>query len=352
MYRYYIVFAVISFVPLQLSAAEQPTALELLDRYAETQDKLQSSFIIKSRSTSIVDGFMMGGRHKASNEVINRFHELRFDGDRISMRRHMWYDDVSMTGPIPRDRSSYISSLWDGKRWFYYTGGATTLGKLTIRKVGDDTHKKRMIPIGYGGSVLLGYFFGDFEWVDSVLRKSENISVRDEMEKVGTSDCYVIEAIVKNHGKYTLWIDPQHGYNIAQATVKKGETAILYGKPPAKIKVKVLNSLKNVSFKKIGNVWLPDQADIELDRRWDNGDFANEKQHYKLIEMILDPDHDALRSFERDDIKNGATVYLEGVPGITYIWQDGQVVDDKGRVILDCKRKSEQPADRKNADSK
>lgn len=344
MYRYYIVFAVISFVPLQLSAAEQPTALELLDRYAETQDKLQSSFIIESRSKSIVNAFMMGGGHKANNKEINRFHELRFDSDRISMRRHLWYDDVSMTGLISKDRSSYISNLWDGKYWSSYARDPTTpkndLGTVTFEKKGDDTFKKNMIPIGYTSSVLLGIFFGDYERVDSVLRQSENISVRDKIEKIGTSDCYVIEAVVKNRGRYTLWIDPQHGYNIAQATVKKAENAILYGKAPRKIKVKVLHSFKNVRFKKIDDIWLPEEADTVLDRRWVNGDFADIKAHHKLIEITLNPDHEALGSFLPTDVRNGAKVYLrELAPSITYTWQDGEVVDANGRKVMSFRKK-------------
>lgn len=327
MYKY-IAFAVICFVPLQLSAAEHPAALELLDRYAETQDKLRSSFIIKSEATGIINGYMKGGAHRAKDMKRSSFTELRFDGDRICNRIRTWGDNLPKT--------SYMSSLWDGNCCSRYTrwySGIPDHGRIFIGKVGDDTRKKGMIPIGYGGHEILGIFFGDYEWVDSVLRQSKNISVRDRMEKIGTSDCYVIEAVVKNRGKYTLWIDPQHGYNIAQATVKKGENAILYGQAPKKIKVKVLNSLNNVHFKKINDIWLPKEADIELDRRWVNGDFASEKYHYKLIEITLNPDHDALGSFVRDDVRNGTEVILEGVPGITYIWQNGKVVDEKGRKV-------------------
>ena len=335
---------------LQGKAAKHPTAFELLDRYAETQDKLQS-FIIKSESTTIINGYMKGGIHRANRLKEYTFTDLRFDGDRISLRTDRWGEGLRSTGPVSRDMANYRRALWDGKSYSLYVRGPGTpkndLGIVTFGKEGDDTAKEGMISIGYKGHELLGIFFGDHERVDSVLRRSENISVRDKMEKIATSDCYVIEAVVKDRGRYTLWIDPQHGYNIAQATVEKGENAILYGKAPGKIKVKVLHSLRNVSFKKINDIWLPKEVDIELDRRWVNGDFANKKQHYKLIEMMLDPDHNALGSFERDDIKNGAKVYLRELPpSINYTWQDGKVVDEKGRVIMDCRPKK--PVEKNN----
>ena len=68
------------------------------------------------------------------------------------------------------------------------------------------------------------------------------------MEKVGEYQCYVVEAVVKNRGKYIIWLDPEHGYNIAQAMVRKGENAILYGKSPGKIKVNTMINGEAVSF--------------------------------------------------------------------------------------------------------
>jgi hypothetical protein len=48
----------------------------------------------------------------------------------------------------------------------------------------------------------------------------------------------------------------------------------------------------------------------------------------------LNPDHDAPGSFLPDDIRNGAKVYIRGIKGVTYTWQDGKVVDRQGQVVL------------------
>jgi hypothetical protein len=47
-----------------------------------------------------------------------------------------------------------------------------------------------------------------------------------------------------------------------------------------------------------------------------------------------------LGSFIPDDIPDGATVYIKGIPRKTkHTWQDGQVVDEKGKVVFDSKSK-------------
>lgn len=101
----------------------------------------------------------------------------------------------------------------------------------------------------------------------------------------------------------------------------------------------MFNSLNNVHFKKINDLWVPEEADIALNRKWANGEFADIKQHHKLIEITLDPDHDALGSFMPDDIKNGAKVYISPAIDVYYTWQDGKVVDGKGSVIMDFRPK-------------
>ncbi len=56
-----------------------------------------------------------------------------------------------------------------------------------------------------------------------------------------------------------------------------------------------------------------------------------------ITNIVLNPDHNALKSFIPDDIRNGASVFITALPAsIEYIWQDGKVIDKDGKVILDC----------------
>ena len=101
--------------------------------------------------------------------------------------------------------------------------------------------------------------------------------------------------------------------------------------------------LRNVRFEKIDGMWVPMEADYGFDRRLVKGDFEKEDHHIKRTEFILNPDHEALGSFETDFIRYGASIHLIGTPGILYIWQDGKVVDKDGREV---EYKSKKPSRR------
>ena len=124
------------------------------------------------------------------------------------------------------------------------------LGRLIIEK-GESKNAKNairdIISVGFEGHELMGIFYGDYERIDSVLRKADTISVRKETEQVGESDCFVIDANAGG-GKYTVWIDPKHGYNIAKGRVQR-ENAVPYGRPQWQVK-NASNSIDNVTFKK------------------------------------------------------------------------------------------------------
>ncbi|MHC4397203.1 MAG: thioredoxin domain-containing protein [Planctomycetota bacterium] len=310
-------------------------ALELLNRYADTQDKLQSSYIIKTEHINVLNA--QSGHFDIHDLKAKMFTDIRTDGDRCCARCYQW-GDQPRGKPLSRAKAGYLSSLWDGKYSSSYTRGGRSrrndLGRLIFRSEGADDFKGILITRSRVCQQL-GFFFGDEERVDLVLRTSENISVRDKKEKAGASDCYVIDAVVKNRGRYTLWIDPEHGYNIARARVIKGENDEIYGKIPKGIKFNAVASIDNVRFEKINDLWVPAEADIEIDQKWDKGQFEHDKMHSKLVEMILDPDHDALGSFDRgNDVKDGAVVRFYDRPG-TYRWLRGAryVVDNKGRVV-------------------
>ena len=89
-------------------------ALELLDRYAATQDKIQSSFINKVEHTLVTNGYAGGGQYQYHDTKKKMFSDLRTDGDRVSRRQYRWGEGWP-TGPLSRAKAAYHSSLWDGK---------------------------------------------------------------------------------------------------------------------------------------------------------------------------------------------------------------------------------------------
>ncbi|MHC4646951.1 MAG: hypothetical protein ACYTBJ_15750 [Planctomycetota bacterium] len=301
-----------------------PTAIELLDKYAETQDKLKSFTSRDKTDQSAV--VVQAGRRMEHKEYFKD--EFRTDGTRKSLRSCVSYTKGPSAGPVDNDHLSCRSKLWDGNHYYSYTG-QVNIGW------GDDGGDDRvgLLARAYKGHDLMGYFTQDDMRVDSVLRRyCRNISVRERREPVKGSKCYVIDALTER-GKYTLWIDPKHGYNIARAQVMRrgSDCDFIYHRLNRPVPGGSASdvSLKNLRFKNIDGLWVPMEAYVEYSFSSKDEGLYQSKKHYKRLEVILDPDHEALRSFYPDDIPSGTEV--EGLdlagsaPG-----RDGDDIEDAG----------------------
>jgi len=328
----YVIGAVMCLVSLQVTVAERPSASELLAKYGETQDKLQS-FIMKSEDSVETTGSFFRSTERKKKTYFSS--ELRFDGQRISIRNHLWGDFGLRSNLVSEDKPQYQSFLWNGDDYFQYSKSPTSTARPHgIVKI-DHSRKyaKSLIGRGYNGADLLGFLAND-ERIDAMLQQADTISVRDRMEPAGRAGppCYVIDAVTK-HGKCTLWIDPEHGYNIAKAEVRKKAGDMMLGQA-LEGKASYRCSLNNVCFAKIENVWVPMEAEMEGLRTYRDGSFHGARQHHKRIEVILNPDHDSLGSFVPDDIENGAEVLDLSVEGILYTWQDGKLIPNIDEAVI------------------
>lgn len=336
-----IVVSLICLIPLQALAIQQPTVSELLDKYAQTQDKLYQSFIIRFE-VSIKSSSSMPGEAGIVRRM-KQTEEYRFDAEtkRFSMRTSMWGNVVSAYQNVREDNPEYQSYLWDGKRLVQYARNPASpvskLGKVHLdqsRKPNDPRNERLYTNAGAAG--LRGYVMGGTERIDSILRKADDIYVRNEMEPAGKarSPCYVIDAMTEI-GKFTIWIDPEHGYNIARCKqqIDGNRGDIVYGRPHHRDDTISL-SLENVRFEKINGFWIPIEVDSKYHRIMGK-DYSKSETHLKRTEVKLDVDHDALGSFVPDDIKNGARVFVIGVKGIMYTWQDGELIPNIDEAVID-----------------
>lgn len=322
------IIATVCLLSLQVIATEKPTAFELLDKYAANQDKLKS-FICKQEMSADRHALLTEAPYKAlsGKSKTKESYEYRFDGSRYNTRLRKWGNVKSSRKFIPKDQAPYNSVLWDGNTYFSYRAGIRP-GTVYIVTRKEDFSRKIWAQhkgwVRYGpGDVLRGVFHD--ERIDLILSKAQTISVRDKTETIGQSQCYAIDAVTKQ-AKYKVWIDPEHGNNIAKVQVQ-------YGNP------NVFFSLKIIRFERINNVWVPMEGIEERRQTHRNGDFQKSVRHIKVTEMILNPDHDTLGSFLPDDIRDGAWVVVEGIKGTNrvkglkgtgYTWQNGQIVDVKG----------------------
>ena len=324
----HIIISMVFLMPLQVAVAKNPTALELLDKYAETQGQFQSfrAKVEISRS-GFSTGIMAGKPWKAR---YSKERDVRFDKNRASSRSLSW-GRMNSRSTFTKDKPYYKSELWDGETHFQYTEIRGEPVSLHIER-GESKYKREGI-IKQSYSIFSGYFHPFDGRVDRLLRKARNLSVRRTTEKVGRSPCYVIDGVYEKD-KYTIWIDPQHGYNIAKAVVER-----------KKSNVQGLQSfrseIKNVRFKKVDGRWIPVEANFETRFDYHNGHYCTSSYHIKVTEMVFDPDHNALRSFVPDDIKNGAKVlFYIGSPHRPYypqyIWSREAkfVADRKGHLMM------------------
>ncbi len=314
------------------------SVLEILDKYAETQDKLQS-FVAKGKCSTKVYTF---SDNKSEYQHYSTF-DGRVDGKRAYTRMHAW-GDINPTMHLTKNKAYYASHLWDGKDYYAYNKAKIkkefSKGNVFLIQNAEDKQRPRRTSTfeHFPGSIAMGHLPLTMERIDTIIRKADSVRVRDRMEKIRGSECYVIEAKART-GDYTVWIDPAHGYNIAKAEVRKGPGNVLTTGYVLPENDTSFSFLKNVRFKKIGDLWVPIEADVSNGRHKLNSRFNNTtRSHYKITEIELNPDHDTLGSFVPDDILNGAKVRLfEGnalvrIPG-SYTWQDRQVVDENGRKV-------------------
>jgi len=342
------IFALVCLLPFPVIANEKPDAFELLDKFAVTQEKFRS-FIAKVEYSQI-----SGDNSSSKKRVMKSTAEIRVGGKKANIRQHVW-GDISPERYIPEDKEYYASRLWDGKDYYSYSKAKVVdeFSKGTVFVVKDaktdliqdaknEQHSQHIsILRSFPDSGTKGYLAQDIERVDKIIRKGSSVFVRDRMEKIGDSDCYVIEAKTKR-GNYKLWLDPSHGYNIARAEMKRGEgDETGYGVVRRKLKqdTSIATCVRNVRFEKIGDLWIAVEADLDLNMVYSKKSHYAHTGHYKITEIVFNPDHDALGSFVQDDIINRAKVVLtDGKNNVTvpirYTWQDGELIANVDKLIM------------------
>jgi hypothetical protein len=311
--------------------AEVPSVSELLDRYAANQDKL-SSFIAKTEETS---SRKLANRNRPPFTRIVT--EARVDGDRTHMFYHAWHDLPTKDAPTPIAEALHSTSLWDGDRAVNWAYRGSEPGVGTIKR--EENYAKHSISNFYGGVPFMGVRFSEYERIDTVLRRAKTISVREELEQVGSEDCYVIDAKTSS-GTYTVWIDPQHGYQIAQAEIRVGPNDNYRGTILGDGASQVV-STRNVRFENIDGIWISMEADIHRISIKPHLDWSSTSdKHFKITQITLNPDHEALGSFV-PVIANGAEM-LDRDFGIKYTWQDGELIPDVDEYAIDAIREMAQ----------
>ena len=341
--RYSFILMVVLVSGSNIAIAEHVTPSELLDRYGANLKVIEKHHI-KSEEISEYTNSLEPEKNRLSRIE----YESIQNGQLRELTTKTFVIKMNDEGTVVSSENSKIDAvIWDGQEWSQ-VGNIPSLTPAAFFSKTDEKKAKYTSSLAYGGACLDGIFWGDMEPIDSILKKSSNIEILPDMEKVNGFDCYVIEALTR-HGEYKVWIDPEHGYNIAKAETHKTNNDILYngvtkhkfadmtpgrgfkGKRPGSREA-VHFYIDNVNFREVNGVWLPMEATYRYILDYDDRK-ATYKKHHKRTYVNLKPDFEAIKAFV-PKIPEGSTVILDWSPGIRYTWQNGKLVTDVDEGVL------------------
>jgi hypothetical protein len=269
--------------------------------------------------------------------------EIRTDGERVKRLRDRWGDKMGLNGEViflPESKKIYQSDTYDGKEGYKYDRGHDNPGNLTLKaRSWKDFTVDGLLANRDPASKCFGYLRGDYVRFDRILEKAGPgmVTVRDKMEKIRGVAHYVIDAKT-NRGQYTIWLNPEKGYNFSKATASRGDGDFFMKDGKLDARHKYIISVENTQFTEVDGVWVPVKAKSKLHYTGPNMEL-NTNVYLEITSIIINPDHDALGSFLIDDIKDGARIFFgdgRHYPyGFVYKWVRGAryVVDDEGRVV-------------------
>ena len=329
-------FAWIGSVATGQSASQAASVPELLQRYTQALDATQSftdTYQEESDFAYRMPGAAMKGRKFTRGKI-------RSDGKRLYHQDYSWGDIRPSTMNLPESTPEYhLRLVAEGKLYTHSTSITTPRMKGNVdMQSGDGYCKANITCHPYSG--LYGYL-GANERIDAVLRAAQQISMRPRTESVNGVACHVIDAHTK-YGQYTVWLDPTHGYNAAKVTRKAragnhkiNEQLMLKG-DHAEAYVVITR------FDQVGGTWVPVEADQQT--VYTSGSlFSNDYSHYQRANIVLNPDHDTLGSFDKPhehpandpELRNNARVNITDCEsiGVKASWTDGKVLDESGQII-------------------
>jgi hypothetical protein len=323
-------------------------ALSLLKKHADTMARLHSYMwteeISAERNARYTDSPLADLTGKSREMKRNEF---RTDGNRYSIRLRRWGNAQSATVFVPEECSGFNRFLWDGKRSIGYTasmGNTASIG--TLGRVSIFTHRNEIE--GWPKTLTPEVWWTFWSCgLAEIPAKATSLTVRTNLEQVGQAKCYVVEVVtpvtensVTPPARFTVydtvWLDPERGHNIVHATqlikCERGSTSRWSS---------TSTSLERVTCKEIEGIWIPMEGQVSRYELYSHNDYERLTSHVQITRIVLNPDHQALRSFVPDDIKNGALVLIDPVAHQRFnvrqlpTWQNGRVVDKQGRVLFD-----------------
>jgi len=339
-------------VPALACAADTPVPplSEMLDKHTQALDSTQI-FISSWEYSGVGSCNIPSWGMKEKNGKRFEEGEHRTDNKGRSYVKSFRWGHVSGS-IVSRDKAVYVLSVV-GSAFTYrhnkHLGAPPDRSHLRYLEEGkpgwDTGYRKSWGYFDRNGttSFFMGYIQTKAR-LDGILKKAKQISVNPKPEMLRGSLCYIIEADTRR-GEFKVWLDSEHGYHPAkiEVFVGLGDDIGDPGKPRIITKADGITrqyTMSNVRFTKVDGVWTPMEADSNshVVLGSENG-FSSGRGHFKRVKIVLNPDHDALGSFEDPtknlqldpELQDGTVLYTGNSTKGT--WNSGKAAaeaDDKG----------------------
>ncbi len=312
-----------------LKASDIPNDISvILAGYAQNRDQVKS-YVMKSEMNTTFNVKTSDPHYAPYNGIWKQYNmqELRTDGDRYYLKDWRWGDDRRKGVEVVKDDANYNSRLYNGDKAYqinYSTAYPKYPDQIIVYPGGSKTLQEATLCRGIKGHAAFGYFEGDLNTRIDKLLEDSDVKIQAQNETVNGYSCRVITADTLN-GEYKLWFAPENGYSIVKATKTEKEGDIHNGSPTPKgySGFKVFEVVKMIE---VDGVWIPTEVHFKGKTTYANGDCSQTEHVFKINTFNLNPDHELLKSFEIDDIRDGANVIIHGVNNIQYTWQDGKLI--------------------------
>ena len=214
-----------------------------------------------------------------------------------------------------------IRAIWDGKQAIAKQVSFSPSQQQGIDYVGISKKSKNIIFQKRSFSTYLSSYGKTEEGFVDLLKKSSDLVVKEQKEKINGHDCYVLEGTIEQ-GDAIVWIDPNTGFNIRKiivSNIKDGEITGITDISEAVI--------DDIQIQKVEDVWLPMSVSSTFVTRDSEGNIINEaKTTYKRTQFEFNPDFEKLNAFEMDGIPNGTRIKDLDNGGLLYEWQNGKII--------------------------
>jgi hypothetical protein len=334
----FIMIALGSFAALAAGpSASAPTAAELLDKFAASQEPLKS-FVATYEETAQTDYPNVKLPVKGGSTTLG---EVRMDFPRTAERSRDWG-----AGGGSKARPRYYSLLTsDGHLGLLYEqhyAGQPEAGTAIVWSLYQPPTGITCVAEGMRGTAVslracFGALLGDSsQRFDRKIRYEPTLRIRPRLESAGwtPTPCYVLEAQTQT-GDYIVWLDPTRGYNIARALLQQHFGHLRPNGRPFEKGESGVYTLEKVRWEQRQGLWVPVEATGGQIDTAPGKAVSRQTWHFTLTRFALNPDHTALGSFVPDDIRDGAKFTLTGARGkdVRGTWQKGRAVDAKGDVL-------------------